>query len=231
MSLSKLELVEEFIDYITKEYSKDFYSFFRKQGYTPKEISNTAGWSNRKIARFSSEAIFSNIQNTLLDYLNDFSCKEHDYDHDYAFDCGAQQAVFIFEEDVYKITSEAEVCDKILAFKEYLGEYGHIIADTKYIEDYKGATIYKQERVDTNSYIERDEEKALSNGAGDLEYYIVDEELAIQIGAELDYNSETINELYGLFKDYSGCCNFDIHSENWGYKNGEVKIFDPFYID
>ena len=228
MNLSKLGLVRRFIDYIIKVYSKDLYSCYRESGYTPKEILDTSGWEDRIRDCLDPEQISYNVRASLDEYLNEFS--EDYYGLDYEINSGAQQVAFIFDDEVYKVTSAEEVCDEIISFKKYLGEYGHFIAETNYIEDYKGIIIYKQEKVDTNCDYDYDEDKAVSSTAENLAYYIDDEDLAFQIGAELKYDDEKINELYNLFENYNNCCGFDIHSENWGTVNDKVKIYDPFYM-
>lgn len=228
MNLSKLGLVREFIDYIIKEYSKDLYFRYRASGYTPKEILDKSTWKDRIRDCLDPEQILYNVKASLDEYLNEFS--ENYYGLDYETNCGAQQVVFIFDDEVYKVTSATEVCDEIISFKKYLGEYGHFIAETNYIEDYKGMVIYKQEKVDTDYDYNYDEDKAISSTADDLTCYIDDEDLTFQIGAELNYNDDKINELYALFESYDNYCGFDIHSENWGTVNGKVKIYDPFYM-
>lgn len=228
MNLSKLGLVREFIDYMIKEYSKDLYFCYRASGYTPKEIMSKPCWEDRMRDCLDLAQISYNTGVSLDEYIDGFS-KDY-YGLSYETHCGAQQVAFIFDDEVYKVTSATEVCDEIISFKQHLGEYGHFIAETNYIEDYKGIIIYKQEKVNTDYDYNYDEDKAISSTADDLACYIDDEDLAFQIGAELKYDDEKINELYDLFNNYDRCCGFDIHSGNWGTINGKVKIYDPFYM-
>jgi hypothetical protein len=226
MVLTELDIVKDFIDYLTWEYNKTLYYILRAEGQTPSDIYYSNDWAARKesitdrdaYAYYLDDEDF--LDNIIFEYQRDTYWPElEDICH------GAEQIVFIFKDIVYKITTTA-VNEILESFVYNMGEeFEEIFPLCIYQETYRGCEIFTQEKVEmwSEDYYTRAKEQGIeyldSRNIGSCDCCAA---IALQ------FDEHYLKRLDAKMDEYY--YNFDIHEENWGVnKEGKVRIFDPIF--
>lgn len=227
MSLSVIEYIEEFIDYLNQEFNKEVYNCLKNEGYTPKEIYGSSTWIDRKKYLTRSEGFLfdSFVESVISDFIHKYSLHLEVID----IRCGIEQITFILDDIVYKISS-TNVAKSISNLREELQlKYRELFPKYNFIKFYCGCYIFTQERVngheDSTSYIAKCQTKGINTDSIGWGCF---NDLGIVAALALEYDVDFVRELNQELQD-SGFA-FDIHSGNWGINTvGKIRIYDPIY--
>lgn len=231
MFFSRMDIIKDFIDYLTTEFNKEVYKALRKESsYSPKKILDCWEWTEKDSYKTCNGSYSDILDDCLLDEIIEDWNDKFNYDEMYDIHHGAEQIAFVFDDKVYKISSHNTGNDVKFLIDDLSDKFKPLILPCTYEDFYKGCYIYTQDKVILKEYgyfIDIAKEKGIdyhvyNNG------YIRSEDCCAAITMEygVDFLAEFCDELAD--------CGYpmDIHSENFGVtKDGSIKIFDPIYYD
>ena len=230
MAVTRLNIVKKFIDYLTQEYDKEVYNTLRSEySYTPKEIAARWEWRNRNSYKTcqSSEAYVTE-EAFLESVMWDFSRANKHTDEIYERNHGAEQIVFIFQDEVYKISSNDVGANTNYLIDGLEDRFKELFAPYIYEDYYKGCYIYSQEKVaeigSLGSYSQAIKQD-INLDAVEYDCIYSDDCLAaIALKYGIQFLEDFCENLYSIGYE------LDIHNENFGLTTeGKIKIFDPIY--
>ena len=231
MVLSRLDIVKDFIDYLTGEFNKEVYKILREDKLSPKKIMTSWEWRNKESFKTIESSYDFIVDECFLDEIIDEWEKESYFQEGYEVKRGAEQVAILFSDEVYKISSNdvGTVINQFINSIDY--HFRFLFLPCSFEGFYKGCYIYKQDRVEVSECSGEFTSKAKSKNID----YIYMKNFAIDsddccAAIVMKYGQDFLKELC----DELGVCGYtlDIHYRNFGItENGDVRIFDPIYQD
>ena len=125
----ELEIVENFISELTKNYKRDIYYTYREYGWTPERI-----FKSYCIPK-DSDALKPTLSGDIADLIK---IKNGELRY------GCQQYCIVFSDRVFKFNCN-EVAEAVNELADWINDFCPLIAEYKYEATYLGVHIYSQE--------------------------------------------------------------------------------------
>lgn len=229
--MDRISVAKDLIDFLYENYKKNIYQALREEGQSPKKIMDNWEWTYKNKLFIDSETDYYNSGESYFCILE--ACEEWEefqdrieYDN---ISAGAEQIVFVYEDEVIKISSQ-----KMDIVNDYINdmpkEYQKFFCQLTLLDTYRDCNIYTQEKVDINRMYDEEEVLAEYRDAfNEMESYEINEYCGILIWNALGRsNKEYENFIEKMHSCFSG---LDCHSDNCGVgADGIPKIFDPVYL-